>query len=83
MIFALVARFLTTAIFNICQNENRDVDDDDEEDAEEGGREEREEPFPSPPLASTQADFTDQWVSQAAKATESGILNPSPAHLLL
>jgi hypothetical protein len=56
---------------NCVKNNDGDVDDD-EEDAEERGREEREEPFPSPPLASTQADFTDQWVSQAAQATESG-----------
>ena len=47
--------------------QNDDVDEEEDEDVRARG-----EPFPSPPLASTQADFTDQWVSQAAKATESG-----------
>ena len=52
-----------------CFVQNGDADEDDEEEEEEDrGR----EPFPSPPLATSQADFTDQWVSQAAKATESG-----------
>lgn len=36
------------------------------------------EPFPTPPSALPQADFTDQWVSQAATATAAGTAIPPP-----
>ena len=37
-----------------------------------------QEPFPTPPNALPQADFTDQWVSQAATATATGTAIPPP-----